>query len=716
MYNETFSFDNKSLFRDGKRWFPVMGEMHYSRYPDTDWKESLLKMKSGGVDIVSSYVIWIHHEEIENEWDFSAERNLKGFVEQIKDCGLYMILRIGPWSHAEVRNGGFPDWLLAKHPNKCRTNDESYLEDVRKFYKKTYEQVKGLLLKDGGPIIGIQIENEYGHCGGLYGKDGEIHMRSLLQIAKEVGFDVPLYTATGWGGAITAGMLPVMGGYPEAPWDPSTREIEPSGNFVFTEQRNDHAIGSDYGKTDGLTFNPDEFPYLTAELGGGLQVTYNRRPVAQSQDIGCMSLSKMGSGCSLLGYYMYHGGRNPEGKLTTLEENKATGSPNDLLVKNYDFRAPLGQYGKVNDSYREIKMLSMFLKDFGSELAGMGAMFPDDNPCDASNYKDIRYSYRHDGKRGYLFVNNYQRRRNMAEHDNVIFRVPDVLGKESFAPVDLYSGDYYYLPINMDVCGNRLKSALASPLCKLDEDSYVFYTAAHMAGFPKNYVRYNISDVKTVSTCSKDLYDFELSGNDAVIVTLSRKDALNANKVIINGKSYLVITDATIVQDNNTVKLYATKAPVVKTYPELPSTAHGFEKIAQKDGLFIYQYREDFVKGPQVSVSHVHSDDTKSVYHISVQDVTEDVNDTILHINYTGNCARLYDEGHLVDDNIYIGDGYCWNICLKHLQKQDFDLEIDVLRESDDVFIENWPSFEIQSQLSGVNSITTDIEKVLTLV
>ena len=71
-----YKFDEKSLFRDGKRWFPVMGEIHYSRYPHQYWKEALLKMKAGGVDIVSAYTIWIHHEEIENEWDFTGDRDL----------------------------------------------------------------------------------------------------------------------------------------------------------------------------------------------------------------------------------------------------------------------------------------------------------------------------------------------------------------------------------------------------------------------------------------------------------------------------------------------------------------------------------------------------------------------------------------------------------------------------------------------------------------
>ena len=269
----SYSFDSKSLFKDGKRWFPVMGEIHYSRYPEQYWKEAVLKMKEGGVDVISSYVIWIHHEEEENKWDWSGCRNLRKFVEVIKECGMSMLLRIGPWVHAEVRNGGFPDWLLKKCPD-ARTNSESYFAEVKKLYEETFEQVKGFMLKDGGPIIGVQIENEFGHCGGLWGEEGELHMKRLTQMAKDAGFDVPLYTATGWGGAVTGGLLPVMGGYCEAPWDPRVTEIEPSVNYVFTYERNDHGIGSDYGLGEGITFDMNKFPYLTAELGGGLQVTY----------------------------------------------------------------------------------------------------------------------------------------------------------------------------------------------------------------------------------------------------------------------------------------------------------------------------------------------------------------------------------------------------------------------------------------------------------
>ena len=73
------TYDHVSLLVDGKRWFPMMGEMHFSRYPARYWEEELCKMKAGGIDIVSLYVIWIHHEEIQGQFDFTGDRNLRAF-------------------------------------------------------------------------------------------------------------------------------------------------------------------------------------------------------------------------------------------------------------------------------------------------------------------------------------------------------------------------------------------------------------------------------------------------------------------------------------------------------------------------------------------------------------------------------------------------------------------------------------------------------------
>lgn len=660
----TYSYTPQYLTKNGKPWFPIMGEIHYSRYLKEYWKESIYKMRAGGVEVISSYVIWIHHEEVEKEYDFTGSRDLRAFVETIKECNMRMILRIGPWSHGEARNGGFPDWLLNKGW-KLRTNDQDYLDEVKRLYTKIYEQVDGLLLKDGGPIIGVQIENEYGHVGGLQGEEGEQHMRNLTQIAKEAGFDVPIYTATGWGGAVTGGLIPVMGGYCDAPWDPSLTDIAPSGNYIFTHERNDHNIGSDHGFCHGITFDINKFPFLTAELGGGLQVTHHRRPVAHSKDIGAMTMVKLGSGVNLLGYYMYHGGTNPEGKLTTLQESKATGYPNDLPEYSYDFRAPIREYGQVSETLKEVKLITSFIRDFGSELCEMPAVIPEDNPLYPTDAEHYRYSFRQNGKSGYLFINNYQRRQKMASHKAVVFKAP-VEGEELVFPaIDIEDKDYFFYPYNMQLGGAVLKTALATPLCKLTNDvtTYVFYTDKD----PQYQVEGELADVE--------------------LLTLNREEAKNAWK-IVRDKEYLIISDSAVIDEGDKVVLFGRKKPVVKVYPALTETPAGFVRLADENGFAVYEKNVEMVQD-SVSFTLVEETAEKAVYEIELN-VTEGVADSYLVLRYGGDTAKVYQGDKIIADHFYQGE--LWEIGLRRFKfPQKLRLEITALQEGAPRFLETWP-------------------------
>jgi hypothetical protein len=127
----TLTVNSQYLMRDGKPWIPVMGEFHYSRYPEAYWEEEILKMKASGVQVIATYVIWIHHEEIEGQFDWSGQRDLRRFAELCAKHGMLLYPRIGPWAHGEVRNGGLPDWVLAK--SAIRTNDPTYLAEVKQF-------------------------------------------------------------------------------------------------------------------------------------------------------------------------------------------------------------------------------------------------------------------------------------------------------------------------------------------------------------------------------------------------------------------------------------------------------------------------------------------------------------------------------------------------------------------------------------------------------
>lgn len=106
---------------------PIAGEMHYSRIAAERWDTELAKMAAAGIDVVSTYVFWNHHEEREGEWDFSGNRNVRRFVELCARHGLHVIVRLGPFCHGEVRNGGLPDWLYGKS-YEVRSLDAGFLD------------------------------------------------------------------------------------------------------------------------------------------------------------------------------------------------------------------------------------------------------------------------------------------------------------------------------------------------------------------------------------------------------------------------------------------------------------------------------------------------------------------------------------------------------------------------------------------------------------
>ncbi|MCC8089762.1 MAG: beta-galactosidase [Rikenellaceae bacterium] len=153
--------NNKYLTVGGRPVIPVMGELHFSRVAREQWRDRLLKMKANGITIVATYLFWIHHEEAEGVFEWDGSKDFREFIKLCQELGLYIYPRVGPWCHGEVRNGGTPDWILKKELIGNRTNDPVYQSYVKRYFKEIARQMEGLLYKDGGPIIGIQLENEY---------------------------------------------------------------------------------------------------------------------------------------------------------------------------------------------------------------------------------------------------------------------------------------------------------------------------------------------------------------------------------------------------------------------------------------------------------------------------------------------------------------------------------------------------------------------------
>ncbi|GIP19305.1 beta-galactosidase [Paenibacillus montaniterrae] len=652
--------DITSLYftRNGKPWIPVMGEFHFSRYDRAYWYEELCKMKAGGVTLVSTYIFWIYHEEIEGEFDFSGDNDLRAFILECKRAGLEVVIRIGPWAHGECRNGGFPDWLLKKS-FKLRENNAEYLELVRTFYGKIAEQVQGLFYKDGGNIIAVQLENELTH-------DAD-HLLQLKEIAIECGMIAPIYTVTGWNAAAGAKIpvdevVPVFGGYCDAPWDNHLNQLPPSPHYFFTGMRNDTGIGADLlpqelTSDDGWQLPYERYPFATCELGGGMQVTHHRRPLVKGMDIYAISLVKLGDGNNLVGYYMYHGGTNKLGKRSTLQESKATGYPNDYPILSYDFQTALSEYGEVREQYRLLNLLHLFVQDFGEALAPL-VRVEAQNTVKRDDTSSLRYVMRTDGERGFVFINHYQRLTKLEDIRNVVINT----GAVTFPAIDVCGDASFFMPFHMNLSGNILNYATAQPLCR-QGDTYFF------AQIPGVTAEYQFSDGQRLT--AEPGIDALLKINDIVIVTLTWEQAKYLRK--LDGEIYLG-DGCDLYKANDTIYAVADGE-----YQYWRWNGEGFQRN------FIQQpYTEPVVsfiniEPPPFTAKYVDELHIGGERNLSWQKIVVHGTQGFVNIDYYGDAAQLYADGELVADSFYYGE--VWRVPARLLHGKECYLVVSELRD-----------------------------------
>ena len=637
---EEINVTSRYFTRNGKPWIGVMGEFHFSRYSRENWHRELAKMKAGGITIVSTYLFWIYHEEIEGKMDFGGDNDIRAFIEECKDVGLDVVIRIGPWAHGECRNGGFPDWLLKKD-YKLRDNNEEYLAVVKKWYQSIYNEVKGLFYKDGGNIIAVQIENEF--------VDNAEHLAKLKEIAVECGFIAPIYTVTGWNSASGAKIpvdevVPVFGGYCEAPWENHMNRLSPSPHYFFNRMRNDSAIGTDLiakTQSDGWQLPYERYPFATCELGGGIEVTHHRRPIIEPMDIYAVSLVKLGDGNNLVGYYMYHGGTNKIGELSTFNETKATGYPNDYPILSYDFQAPLSEYGEVREQYGLLNMLHMFVNDFGEEFAPMIAV-DSGNTVAADDTNSLRYGMRTNGKSGVVFVNHYQRLTELADIENAVISV----GNVEFPPIDVKGEVSFFMPFNMKMGDSVLEYATAQPLCKCG-DTYFFA---------------EIPNIKA---------EYKFSKGSANIVTVPFENAKYMRKlngtVYIGGGCNLYEENGQIhsVEDGEYIyqKWNGSEFETVKIVQSAKQS--NVEITGVENAPFEPKYKEELCIGGE--------------RELTWKKINVDGGYGFAEIDYVGDVAQIYADGELVADDYYYGKS--WRVPCKLLYGKECYMVISEMKD-----------------------------------
>lgn len=184
----------------------ISGAIHYFRVVPEYWRDRLEKLRLMGCNTVETYVAWNIHEPQEGEYQFQDGKDLRQFIQIAQEVGLYVILRPAPYICAEWEFGGLPYWLLNDSNMKVRFDYPPFMEKIDRYFDQLFSQVIDLQITQGGPIILMQVENEYGG----YAND-KAYMRKMAQMMLDKGVEVPLVTSDGpWGDMLENGSIPEM--------------------------------------------------------------------------------------------------------------------------------------------------------------------------------------------------------------------------------------------------------------------------------------------------------------------------------------------------------------------------------------------------------------------------------------------------------------------------------------------------------------------------
>ncbi|HIU76089.1 MAG TPA: beta-galactosidase [Candidatus Pelethocola excrementipullorum] len=193
----------EDFYLDGKKIKIISGGLHYFRVVPEYWRDRLEKLKALGCNTVETYMPWNLHEKEKSEFNFEGMLDIVRFVEIAQELDLMVILRPSPYICAEWEFGGLPYWLLKEENVRYRCMNPSFLNHVKQYYEKLFEVIAPLQITRGGPVIMMQVENEYGYFG-----DDKSYMEYIKQLMLDCGCEVPLVTSDGpWGDAFDCGSI-----------------------------------------------------------------------------------------------------------------------------------------------------------------------------------------------------------------------------------------------------------------------------------------------------------------------------------------------------------------------------------------------------------------------------------------------------------------------------------------------------------------------------
>lgn len=316
-------YEHNCFRKDGKSFRYISGSIHYSRVPRFYWRDRLLKMKMAGLDAVYTYVPWNFHEPKPGIYDFSGDHDIETFLKLANDVGLLVILRAGPYICAEWDMGGLPAWLLAKKSIVLRSSDPDYLQAVDNWMGVFLPKMKPLLYQNGGPIITVQVENEYGS----YFTCDYNYLRHLTKLFRQhLGDEVILFTTDG------SGLPYVRCGSIEGLY--TTVDFGPGTNVTaaFEVQR----------------FTEPKGPLINSEFYTGWLDHWGEPHSVVATDRIVRTLTEILDHGANVNMYMFIGGTN-------FGYWNGANTPYEAQPTSYDYDAPLSEAGDLTDKYFAIR-------------------------------------------------------------------------------------------------------------------------------------------------------------------------------------------------------------------------------------------------------------------------------------------------------------------------------------------------------------------------
>lgn len=315
------TYDQNQFYLDGNPFRIVSGTIHYFRVVPEYWEDRLKKLRAAGFNCVETYTCWNLHERKEGKFDFEGGLDIARFVRTAKDLGLYVILRPGPYICAELEFGGLPSWLLTYQKMHLRCYDEEFLSKVSRYYKELFGQLRPYFGENGGNIIAVQVENEYGS----YGNDKE-YLRAVAKIYEENDVRELYFTSDGPTQLmLTGGTLP---------------EYLATANF-----------GSHVKESFGALreFRPGQPAMCTEYWNGWFDHWYEAHHLREGDDTAKTMEEMLADGGSV-NMYMFHGGTN-------FGFTNGANYDNGIMptVTSYDYDAPVSECGDLTPKYFAVK-------------------------------------------------------------------------------------------------------------------------------------------------------------------------------------------------------------------------------------------------------------------------------------------------------------------------------------------------------------------------